>query len=147
MVDDSFFVQELLNLKFDSNHLIMASFDITSLLTNIPVDETIDIVINHLVLNTTHYHGFSREQFKKLLHFSVKECHFLFNGSLYEQIVVLPWAPPLDRFSLIFFYHFMKEIGSTTVPLTLSPHIIDAMLMTVFYYFVLQVTSLYFLIS
>ena len=65
---------------------MMASLDITSLFTNIPFDETIDTVINHLFLNTTHYHGLSYEQFKRLLHFSTKKCHFLFNGSVYRQM-------------------------------------------------------------
>ena len=39
--------------------------------------------------------------------------------------MVLPWATPLDHFSLIFFYHFMKEIGSITVPLTSHRHYVD----------------------
>ena len=37
------FVKELLQLKFD-NEIVMASFDVTSLFTNIPLDETIEII-------------------------------------------------------------------------------------------------------
>ena len=47
MVRDSFsFVQELLHLNFNSSSVVMASFDVTSLFTNIPLDETIDIISN-----------------------------------------------------------------------------------------------------
>ena len=57
-ITDAFsFVKELLNLPFNTNNVVMASFDIKSLFTNIPLDETIDIIVtsvrrlcNHLVL-------------------------------------------------------------------------------------------------
>ena len=52
MVRDSFsFVQELLNLNFNSSSVVMASFDVTSLFTNIPLDETIDIISNCVFAN------------------------------------------------------------------------------------------------
>lgn len=42
MVKDSFlFVLEFFSLSVDSNNVVMASFDVTSLFTNIPLDETI----------------------------------------------------------------------------------------------------------
>ena len=40
------FVKELRELKINTNDVIMASFDVKSLFTNIPLDETIDIIIN-----------------------------------------------------------------------------------------------------
>ena len=62
MVSDTFsFVNELIKSNFSSDNLIMASFDIKSLFTNIPLDETIDIITNRLFRNTTHFHNFSRE--------------------------------------------------------------------------------------
>ena len=46
MVSDSFsFVNDLLSSNFSSDDLIMASFDIKSFFTNIPLDETIDIIV------------------------------------------------------------------------------------------------------
>ena len=45
-ITDTFsFVKELLNLPFNTNNVIIASFDIKSLFTNIPLDETIDILL------------------------------------------------------------------------------------------------------
>ena len=73
----------------------MASFDITSLFINVPLDETINLILDRLFHTDTHYHGFSREEYKKLVHFSVKDCHFIFNGSLYEQIDGVAMGSPL----------------------------------------------------
>ena len=38
---------------------------------------------------------FSSEEFKKLLYSSVKDCHFIFNDSLYEQIDEIAMGSPL----------------------------------------------------
>ena len=48
----------------------MASFDVTSLFTNIPLDGK--------------PHGFSRAEFIKLLNLAVKNCRFIFNGNFYD---------------------------------------------------------------
>ncbi len=45
----------------------MVSFDVTSLFTNIPVDETIEIISNHIFANCMYFEGFDRSQFIKLL--------------------------------------------------------------------------------
>ena len=63
----------------------MASFDIKSLFTNIPLDETIEIITNRLFSDCPKYMNFSREQFKELLEFSVKESPFIFNNNVYIQ--------------------------------------------------------------
>ena len=64
----------------------MASFDIKSLFINIPLDETIDIIVTKLFSNSIRFRGFNSDDFTKLLQLSGKNCHFLFNGVLYEQI-------------------------------------------------------------
>ena len=46
----------------------MVSFDIASLFTNIPVDETIEIISNHLFAHCMYFEGFDHLQFTKLLH-------------------------------------------------------------------------------
>ena len=72
----------------------MVSFDISSLFTNVPIDETIDIVTNRFFLSSTQFSGFSHVQCRKHLYFAVKNCHFLFNGRLYEQVVGVPMGSP-----------------------------------------------------
>ena len=86
MKDSFSFVQELLNADVNTNNVFMASFDVASLFTNTPVDETIDIISNHLFANSMYFEGFDRSQFTKLLPLSVKNYHFIFNGCIYQQI-------------------------------------------------------------
>ena len=84
--DSISFVQELLNIDINTDNVFMASFDIASLFTNIPVDETIEIISNLLFAHCMYFEGFDRMQFTKLLSLSVKNCHFIFNGRFYQQI-------------------------------------------------------------
>ena len=73
----------------------MASFDIKSIFTNIPLDETMDIIIFKSFNNSTHFHNFTYDDFSKLLRFAVKNSHFLFNGVLYEQTDGVAMGSPL----------------------------------------------------
>ena len=74
------------NVRNQNPDLFMASFDIDSLFTNVPIDETIDISIKKLFGRKKKYNGFSKEQFQKLLGFAVKNSFFLFDGKYYEQV-------------------------------------------------------------
>ena len=70
-------------MDINSDTLTMVSFDIKSLFTNIPLDETIDIIVSKLFNNSTHFQNFTRSEFTQLLSFAVKNCHFFFNGVLF----------------------------------------------------------------
>jgi hypothetical protein len=49
IIKDTFtFVDELLSLKFDNSQIKMISFDITSLFTNVPLNRTIQIILDKL---------------------------------------------------------------------------------------------------
>ncbi|XP_046841047.1 uncharacterized protein LOC124435142 [Xenia sp. Carnegie-2017] len=81
VIKDSFsFVQDLLQSDINANNVVMASFDVKSLFTKIPVDETIAIITNHIFSNNTSFQGLDPSQFTQLLSLSVKNCHFFFNG-------------------------------------------------------------------
>ena len=59
--------------------LSMGSLDVDSLFTNIPLDETIDICVNHFFDNTDTVEGFTKPEFKQLLCLAIKETCFIFN--------------------------------------------------------------------
>jgi hypothetical protein len=80
------FVKELRELQINTNNVVMASFDVKSRFTNIPLDETISIIVNKCFYNTSRFHGFTVGQFTRLLNLSAKNCHFLFDGVLYKQV-------------------------------------------------------------
>ena len=85
-LNDSFYFMNCLR-GFDINDgYVMASFDVKSLFTQIPLDETIEICLEELFVNSEVVEGFNRSQLRELLSLATKECYFLFNGSLYKQI-------------------------------------------------------------
>ena len=65
LINNSFtFIQELVSLNLNGDHLIMASFGVKSLFTNIPLNETIQIILDQRFINSRLYHGFSRKDFE-----------------------------------------------------------------------------------
>ena len=83
-IKDSFsFASSIGNLRNDNYY--MASFDVTSLFRNIPIDETVTIILNKLFTGAETYSERTRAQFKKLLELCTKDDLFVFNGDLYCQ--------------------------------------------------------------
>jgi len=106
-VDNSYsFVQDLRTFN-NADDLYMTSFDVENLFTNIPLKETIDIILDLLFVNCTTVLGLDRKFFKQLLELSVLNCFFIFNGKLYRQIEGLGMGLPLGpTFANIFMcYH------------------------------------------
>ena len=56
--------------------------DLPKICKRIPVDETIEIISNHLFANCVYFEGFDRSQFIILLSLSVKNCHLFFIGHI-----------------------------------------------------------------
>ena len=99
----------------------MASFDIDSLFTNVPLDETIDITVNKLFGKKKKYEGFSKEQFRKLLSLAVKNSFFLFNGTYYKQLDGVAMGSPLGpTIANIFLCHW-EEIWIKKCPKQFKP--------------------------
>ena len=67
----------------------MCSFDVTSLFTNIPLVETIEIICSEILTQNDTFHGFNRSSFKELLSLAVSEPLFMFHGgrTIYRGMV------------------------------------------------------------
>ena len=92
----------------NSDQYVMCSFDIESLFTNIPLDETLNICLNHLFPNEDSiYEGFNKSQFKSLLELATKNTNFLFNETFYEQVdgvaMGSPCGPTLANIFLCYY--------------------------------------------
>ena len=74
------FSRDILN---QNPKLFMASLDVDSLFTNIPLDETINIIIEKLSSENETVHNLNKDQFKCLFTLATKESYFLFDGELY----------------------------------------------------------------
>ena len=93
---------------FNQNpNLFMASLDIDSLFTNIPLDETINIIVERLFSENETVHNVNKDQHKCLLTLASKESYFLFDGKLYQQVdsvaMEFPLGPTLAN---IFLCHY-----------------------------------------
>ena len=73
----------------------MASLDVDSLFTNIPLDETIDIVTNGVYGTKRKVKGIWKQDFKDLLRISTQGTVFYFDGSYYRQIDGVAMGSPL----------------------------------------------------
>ena len=91
----------------------LCSFDVSSLFTNIPIDETIEICI-HRLENSSHPPSIPTKQLRKLFQYATKKSHFLFNGTMYDftdgMAMGSPLAPVMaDIFMIDFEEKFIKR--------------------------------------
>ena len=107
-IKDSFSFSEEL-LTFDSN-LVMASFDIESLFTNISLKETIDLCVDILFSNTTNVDGITKDYFHELLSICMSESLVLFNEKFYKQIDGFAMDSPLGPTLANIFLCFHEQI-------------------------------------
>ena len=107
------FAKEINKFRF-TDDIFLASFDVKSLFTNIPLQETIDICVNEcdrlkiVPFNLTH------KQFRSLLEMSVKESIFLFGDQLFKQIDGVAMGSPLGPTlaNVFLCYHEMMWLSS-----------------------------------
>ena len=88
------FVKEITSLKFDELPF-MCSLDVKALFTNVPLKETINIIINSLFKDQHHVNHLSKQEFSTLLDMSASESIFIFNKGLYKQVDGVAMGLPL----------------------------------------------------
>ena len=66
---------------------VMVSFDIITIFTNIPVDYTVNLILDKLFDNDTHFvlKGIDKNTTRKWLKWTVQGSAFSFKGELFEQ--------------------------------------------------------------
>ena len=86
----------------------MVSYDVESLFTNVPVLETVNIILDKIFIEPDSlFQGFNKENFKKLLDLAVQDTFFVFNGELYKQTDGMAMGSPLGP---IFANVFMSSL-------------------------------------
>ena len=101
----------------------MCSFDIYSLYTNIPLNETIDIILTKLFDDPSSlFLGLTKSCFQKLLQISVLNNFFIFDNKLYRQkeglAMGLPHSPAFANIFLC--HHEQKWLDKS--PVNFKPH-------------------------
>ena len=106
-VENSFgFTEEVVNYD---HYLYMASLDVESLFTNIPLEETIKNCVNDLFSNNFYSGKLSRKDLYELLKLATTESSFIFDNKLYKQIDGVAMGSPLGpTLANAFICHYEK---------------------------------------
>jgi len=104
------FANEISKMNCGSNSdMFMASFDVESLFTNIPLQETIDICVTSLFSTATEVIGITSKYFRSLLELAVMSSYFIFNDKFYRQKEGVGMGLPLGpTFANIFMCYYEK---------------------------------------
>ncbi|CAF3533244.1 unnamed protein product [Rotaria socialis] len=114
MIRDSFdFVKEVRTLSKDFSKHRMVSFEVSSLYTNVPINETIEIILNSLYVIQPIPPIMKRDDINELLIFATRNSHFLFDGKVYDQIDDVSMGSPLaPLLAEIFLQEFERKNSS-----------------------------------
>ena len=113
----------------------MASFDVESLFTNIPLQETIDLCVDLLFNDKPNIDGFTKTDFHELLTVTLSESLILFNNEYYKQIDGVAMGSPLGPTFANIFLSYYEKFGSKIALMNLNLSFIKDMLMTPSCYF------------
>ena len=116
---DTFHFVSILDGK--DHRLIMASLDVESLFTNIPLGETIDIVTAKVFGKKRKVNGISKKDFKRLLEMSTKGTVFYFNGQYYRQKDGVAMGSPLGPALANAFLAHHESVWLEECPLSFAP--------------------------
>ena len=102
--------------------LFMVSLDIESLFTNIPVEETINIILNKIFIEPDFlFHNFTRTDFKQLLELAVQDTAFIFDGVAFKQAEGMAMGSPLGPTFANIFMNSLEESLLDDCPLRFHP--------------------------
>ena len=91
----------------------MISFDVVSLFTSVPLDFTIELILDKVYKDKLIKTKLSHDEMKELLETCTKEMHFSFNGIIYRQRDGVAMGSPLGP---VLANIFMVELEKTLVP-------------------------------
>jgi len=88
------FAKEITSLNYQKP-VTMASFDVESLFTNVPLHETTELIVNNLNISHLDKFGLDKVHFRKLLEITAHHSVFCFDDCLYTQTDGVAMGSPL----------------------------------------------------
>ena len=115
VINSTQFVKEINNINIPQSSFL-ASFDVKSLFTNIPLVETVNLCVDLGERENLIPHDLTVSQFKALLDVAVKESVFIFNNKLYKQIDGVAMGSPLGPTLANVFLCYYEKIWLDSCP-------------------------------
>ncbi len=106
------FVRKIRGERIPMDHELV-SFDVVSLFTNVPLDFTINLILDKVYKDKAIKTKLEKEEMKKLLQICTKDMHFSFNGSIYKQINGVVMGSPLGP---VIANIFMAQLEEQLIP-------------------------------
>ena len=101
------FVQELRETDISDKFTI--SFDVTSLFTNVPLEETLNLAVETIFEHRTDL-KISKKELLELFRFCTSKTNFLFDGKVYDQIDGIAMGSPIaPTLANLFMGHHEKQ--------------------------------------
>ena len=112
-------VQKLSLFKLEEDESLI-SFDVKSLFTNVPVEESVDIMKNRLEKDSTlsNRTNLSAAQVACLLHLCLTTTYFTYNGNFYTQVEGAAMGSPVSPIvANLFMEHFEERALDSVISL------------------------------
>ena len=77
------YLVEKIKKEHISNDHLLVSFDLKSLFTYVPLDETIEIILNRICDKNEISTDVTKNEMKEPLNLCTKSVHFTFDGNIY----------------------------------------------------------------
>ena len=107
VLNSTAFISELEHLDSPNENLFMKSYDIENLYCNVPLKETVNIIIDRtFTSDSCTFLGLSKQLFRTLLEIATMNSFFIFDGNLYKQCEWLGMGLPQSlAFANMFLAH------------------------------------------
>ena len=111
-----YFVEKIKEEHILNDHLLI-SFDVKSLFTHVPLDETIEIILNRIYDKNEIPTDITKNEMKELLNQCTKSAHFTFDGNTYVQSDGVAIGSPLGP---VLANIFMVELERSVIPILMD---------------------------
>ena len=118
------FTKEMRDVKLEEDE-VLNSHDVVSLFTNVPIPETMDLIKDRLVGDSTLQERMLLEVtgIVELLKFCMGTTYFLFRGVIYEQVYVTAMGSPVSVVIANLFMEWFEQTALRTAPADIRPRL------------------------